>query len=106
MQIGQLSEKVIIRKPGTNVSDDSGEVVQQYDEVVVWAGMKWKDGGEKIEANERTATRNLYFTIRYRGDVDERCEIIHEGKTYNIKTVERIGRKVGLNLLSYYKDNG
>ena len=62
--------------------------------------VRWSGGGRTIENEEKTYTRSMELTVRYRAEIDETMHIqIDNGtETYIITYLETIGRKEALRL--------
>jgi head-tail adaptor len=62
--------------------------------------VRWSGGGRSIENEEKTYTKNMELTVRYRSEIDETMHVqIDNGtETYVITYIETIGRKEALRL--------
>jgi hypothetical protein len=70
----------------------------------------WSGGQEVFQSEQRTATQNIVFAIRYpySFSVIEKMQVVFEGKTGNIINVienPKAGRRVELLITATFKDN-
>lgn len=59
--------------------------------------------GETYANDEKTATAIVTFTVRWRGDIDEKWTIEHNSKTYDIVNVAPIGRRAYEKITAKYR---
>lgn len=90
IQIGNLDRRVTFRQV-TEVQSSSGAITETYSDVAtVWAAINMKKGTERMMANRETAVDKTHFTIRYRTDIDEKMQLWHEAKKYDIVSISEI----------------
>lgn len=76
------------------------------DTATVWANYSPVRGTESFMGNQKYASAEAKFIIRYRTGVTARTRIIYDGKTWDILGVEEIGRQEGLAIVAKAGANG
>jgi SPP1 family predicted phage head-tail adaptor len=106
VRAGQLDRKIEIQRYAPNRDETSGEIVPGWATLyTVWASKKQQSGREAIRAEQLVASQTVVFTIRYK-DVQPKDRVLFEGRYYDIKSINELGRKEGLELITEGKDNG
>ncbi len=101
----KLDRRLTLRAP-TSTKDDFGEETETFSDIAtVWCGVDVKTGREITQASQEVAINEKSFIIRYRTDVDEKCILIYDEKTYDIISVYEIGRKRFLQIMAQKRDN-
>lgn len=91
--IGLLDRRITLQRP-TASQDGAGEMVPTWSTIdTVWARSENVTGSEPFEGEQFNAQRKQNFTIRYRSDLDETCQIVHDGDTYDIQAIMELGRR-------------
>lgn len=62
------------------------------------AKMTDNKGVEKVVADKETAISDTMFKIRYKQGIDTTMRVVYESENYEIKSINRIGRKEILEL--------
>ena len=94
-------DRLIQLQHGTATNDpESNEPIKTYATyATVWAKQEFLRSVEGAEAAREYADYGLYFTIRFRSDVDPEDRLVFEGETYEIIGRPReIGRRHGLKI--------
>ena len=98
MKAGNLDRRITIQAL-TATQDGAGQPVETWaDLATVWANVQHLRGIEPFQGQEFNAQRKTVFKIRYRDDVDVTCQIIFDGDTYDIFSVNETGRRDGLEI--------
>lgn len=88
-QSGQLDRRIAIQS-FTESTDDFGEVILSFTTLAnVWAKVVETGAhfGEGEEGNQVVATKRVEFFIRYRSDINEQMQIVHDNTTYTIEAI-------------------
>lgn len=81
---GELDRKIDLQNFTTS-TNPYNEVVQAWATyATVWAKMEFHQAKEAEESARQFAQMDLYFTIRWRGDLAPNHQLIFEGNTYRI----------------------
>lgn len=84
---GKLQHRVKIQRPGTEVQDPvSGEITRPWADLAnpeVWAAIEPLSARDFIAAKAAQSEMTARITIRWRGDVDATCRLLHvkQGRT-------------------------
>lgn len=91
---GELDRSIELQSFTTS-TNDYNEVVQAWATyATVWAKMEFHTSSEATASARQYAEMGLFFTIRYRADLDPSHQLVFEGKTYRIIGRPReIGRR-------------
>lgn len=104
MNFGKLDKKVAIIQQ-TKSKNDFGEFVfTQSTLAKVWAQIKPNGGDTDFEAETYTQQTNYEIYLRFRNDLSTRHYLQRDGVKYYIKSINEIGRKAGLKLECYVKN--
>lgn len=91
---GELDRKIQLQSFTSAPNDYNEEIPSWATYANVWAKMEFHTSVEGEASARQYAEMGLYFTIRYRADIDPEHRIIFEGATYRILGRPReIGRK-------------
>lgn len=91
MRAGRLREIITIRNrsiSGTQSSFGEWETSVSTLATGVWCRVRTITADEVFLDQERKLRTVKEFTIRYRGSVSETGSIVHDGSTYDIKSIE------------------
>jgi len=98
MQAGTLDRRIVIQTP-TRTQDGAGQPVETWTTLAtVWASTDSLRGKEPFQGEQFNAQMATVFKIRWRDDVDVTARITFDGDTYNIFSVDEIGRREGLEI--------
>lgn len=98
MQAGKLDRRIVIQTP-TATRDGAGQPVETWATLcTVWANVTHLRGSEPFQGQQFNAQRKTVFLIRWRDDVDETMQVIHDGDTYGILSAVEVGRREGLEI--------
>lgn len=98
MMAGKLDRRITLRAP-TTAQDAAGQQVDTMgDLATVWANEFPLRGQEGFAASQKYGEVTTRFRIRYLPDITVRNAIVYDGRTYDIRAVLPIGRRVGLEI--------
>lgn len=105
MNIGRLDQRIEhhVRREATD--DWNHDTVLWMLNDTVWATVTFRGGTERQVADQRVNIDRVVFTIRFRDDVTVNDRIKWEGSYHDIHSVEIIGRREGLRLITTARDN-
>lgn len=98
MNIGKLDRKIEIYEYTITRGPAGGEERTRQKKADAWAGIFYKNGSERVQAEKFTAITQMHFKIRYISGLDTTMEVDYDGDTYVIKYIEEIGRNTGQKL--------
>lgn len=106
MKIGNLDKRVslLVRNNVTDAWNHS--VVSYTNRATLWAEVQYKRGTEEQAGQQRVGVDHVHFIMRYRSDVTTVNPLEYDGDKYNVHSVEIIGRKEGLRVITTRRDNG
>jgi SPP1 family predicted phage head-tail adaptor len=81
---GELDRKIDLQNFTTTTNDYNEEVPTWATYASVWAKMEFHTSTEGEASARQYAEMGLYFTIRYRADLEPDHQLIFEGNTYRI----------------------
>ena len=90
MTIGEMRQRIAIQRVIISTNENGYEVETPEVIKVVWAKVSNLHGKEFFEAKAVQAENTVNFTIRYISGLDQSMQIIFQGKTYNITTIDNI----------------
>lgn len=104
MRSGRLDRRVTIQTL-TTTRDAFGQPIETWAELAtVWAQRENAGVVERFQANQRFASAEVVFRIRWypwaEGIDPKTNRAAFEGRTYNILGTEEIGRKEGLHIVA------
>lgn len=108
MNVGAFDRLVTIVSPGTTERDSWGEEGSPDPvETEVWAAVKPAPGTERFANGENAASAVWRFFFRWReGLVKPAWHILHDGRTFDVKSVEEVGRRQLLQVLAEARQDG
>ena len=107
MGFGNLDRLITILKwDTTDMILSNGERYRNWSDVVVnlWAGLEYSGGDEDYEANQRTASNEIRFKVRYYPGITEKMRILMDSVYYDITHITEVGRGKYLILKAEKKD--
>lgn len=98
LNIGGLDRRIVIQQ-----SSGQDAVTGQPDETwstysTVWASKLSKRAKEKVQGDQPVSVGDEVFVIRYDSGVTEGMRISWNSNTYEITSIEEIGRQAGLTI--------
>jgi len=101
MMAGPMDRRITLRTP-TATQDTAGQQVDTMGSPVeVWANEFPLRGEEGFAASQKYGEVTTRFRIRYLAGVTTRTNLTYDGRTYDIRAVLPIGRRVGLELFAF-----
>lgn len=98
MMAGKLDRMIRLRTP-TSSQDAAGQQNETMNTLAdVPAQVIWLRGQEGFAASQKYAEAEVRFLIRHRTDVTPRCDVLYEGRAYDIMAVLEIPRRKGLDI--------
>lgn len=94
MMAGKRDKLIQIESLTTTRSENGGELKAWAPYAEAWANKRVQSSREIFRAEQLTAINLAVFTTLYIPNVSETMRLICEGKTYNIRAVETIGREL------------
>jgi len=64
------------------------------------AGVKFARGRDLLAAEKQTNEQEVVFRIRYRTDLTDNDRVSYSGKTYDVESIQEVGRREGLEILA------
>lgn len=105
MNLGKLDRRLTLEQ-NTASQNDFGEAVPAWAELGQrWARVEYKQGSESFQADEQVAVQRIDFTIRYEKGLSSRLRVRYEGQVYDIDAVAEIGRRHGLKLTTFTRND-
>jgi SPP1 family predicted phage head-tail adaptor len=107
LDIGKLDRRIVIEN-FTEADNAHGEPIRTWNTfATVWAQYKDRTGQEAFEGDQYHAIRTGTFVIRWRTDLtDTKYRIQFDGHTWDILSIQELGRKVGLLIRAQALTNG
>lgn len=100
MKAGRLDRRVILQSCTISQEADGG-VIRTYQNVAtVWASVTPEKGQENFADDQPIARQSVVFTIRYRAGVEPKGRVQYQGRFYNIRDVQEVGRREGLKIVA------
>ena len=98
--IGDMDRRITIQSGSVTVNEYHGESLTWADVATVWAKVDWQASpDESQQADRKTATTKVDFTIRYAAAYrDKKLRISYDGMLFDVQTVLEIGRRRFLKL--------
>lgn len=108
MNVGKFDRLVKIFSPGAPVRTSWGETTDPAPvETEAWAHVKPAPGTERFLNAENAASAVWRFFFRWRDDlVKPTYTIQHDGKIFDVKSVEEVGRRQLLQVLAEARTDG
>jgi SPP1 family predicted phage head-tail adaptor len=99
--ISKMDAQILIQKLSTGQGADYGEATERWtDYATVWANVYSGSGRELEMARQISAEIDTQFQIRWIDGMRTTMRIIHEGRAYDIKRIQEIGRRDRLNIFA------
>lgn len=105
MKIGNLDKRVSILVRANTVDAWNHSVVTYTNRFTVWAEVQYKRGTEKNVGQQRVNVDQVHFVARYHRDFAPLNRVLYDGDQYDIHSVEVIGRKEGVRVITTKRDN-
>lgn len=103
MRAGELDRKIVIETL-TQTRDAYGATVDTWATfATVWAKKKDLRGDEYFAAQQVNVKVDAIFTIRWLSGVLETMRINYDGKTWDIRNINELGRREGMELYAEVK---
>tara|TARA_B110000914_G_C15497186_1_gene463892 strand:+ start:1051 stop:1374 length:324 start_codon:yes stop_codon:yes gene_type:complete len=105
MNIGELDKRIALYS-GAATTDSWNHV--NHTRVLkgtFWAKVIYKSGTEKQSADQRVGVDKVEFIIRHLDGMDKVSSVQYAADYYDIHSIEVIGRKEGLRLITTVRDN-
>ena len=104
-RIGQLDRKInILRAEITrdayNAEIKTWPLLHEH----VWASVRQQSGKEALQGEQVVASQVVVFTIHYK-ELLTTDRISYQGKTYDIQSLNEIGRRKQLEIIAHGRDN-
>jgi SPP1 family predicted phage head-tail adaptor len=101
---GFLDRRVTIQH-FTSSQNEFGEVIETWEDLAtVWANVRELRGLERVEAARLTAVVDVYFTIRWRTDIEPKQRVSYEGELFDIQAVMELPRREGLQIEAKWRE--
>lgn len=103
MRAGNLDRQITLQQV-TTVQDAYGEEIETWADLspdpTVWANVRPVRGRELEGKPGVIAEADTVFKIRHRTDLTRRMRISYNGDLYNIKSINELGRREGLEIFA------
>ena len=110
-KIGALDRRITIQNFTAVQDETGGEILTWKDRYHVSANVTYPSTagletylGLGEQGLQQTATRNQFFTFRWITGMNEKMRIIYEGNTYDIISIQELGRRRFLKIHGQIKD--
>lgn len=102
MKRGDFDRLVSIVADESTTTDTWGQKIPtEADPIQVWAAVKPAPGTERFQSAEAAAQAPSRFFMKWRADlVKPQYRILHDGKTWDIKSIVEVGRRDLLEVLA------
>lgn len=95
---GALDRRVTLHLPGPVTRTELGEEQPSVVSVETWAQVLPAGGTEVADAGQMVAHAQVVFVVRWRAGVTPLCRVTHDGREYDVVSVDEIGRREGLRI--------
>lgn len=100
MKASKLRQRITIRKMD-NANNDYGEITNAWqDHLTLWADFKPLSVNAIVSSKAEGSKVVARCVIRYRRDIDETMQVLHEGTLYNIDGMPLPDDKTGKEYLT------
>ena len=83
-----LRHRIEILRPILD-SEEPWQEAEGFEQLAeLWAGILDLSAGERVEADQRATGTALHFVIRHRTDLEGRLRLTHQGKSYDILSIQ------------------
>lgn len=103
MRAGELDRKIVIQSSTPTRDDYGGEVQGWSTYATVWAKFTPLRGTERFAAQQPVAVIAGTFRLYWLAGVDETMRISHDGQYWDIRSINEIGRREGLEIFAEVK---
>jgi SPP1 family predicted phage head-tail adaptor len=93
-----MDRMITIRQVSVVQGPDGADIETWSDLASVWAKVRPARGRENTGQPGIIAEADTVFTIWHRADVTRRMEIRYDGDDYDIKSINELGRREGLEI--------
>ncbi|MCE7996428.1 MAG: phage head closure protein [Roseivirga sp.] len=92
---------ITIQHEPAGLTDDDGMPIDGYVDLFanIKAARKYKSANESQEAGKDTVRQSVIYTVRYSGQINTNCIVIENGVRFEIRSIEEIGRRQGLEMM-------
>lgn len=104
-RIGKLDKRIQIQDYTVSKNDSGEDVLSWSTLATVWAGVEYKSGNEDFEADQKVATSQVIFTIRYT-TIKSNYRILYDADYYDILNIEGDERTRYLKIKAKKRNNG
>lgn len=106
MNPSKLDRRITIQAKATTL-DVNGDRIDTWTNLYtnIAANVKPAGGREMVAEHRMFETSAAVFTTRYYSDVTQQHRILYNGKTYNISSINEIGRHDGLLITAEASNN-
>lgn len=105
MNIGRLDKRIKHQIRTVTTDDWNHENITWSTRATIWASVNFRSGRETQSADQRVNVDRVFFSIRYKSDVSVLDRIEYDGQYYDIESIETIGRRCGLRLITTKRGN-
>lgn len=103
MQPGKMDRRVTFQEV-TESRSASGQVTETWSDLCrVSAQVRFDRGAEGTEGSGEQARSTQLFRIRYRSDITNKHRLTYNDATYDILSVQELGRRDGLEITAVAK---
>lgn len=111
MRSGELNRTIIIQRLVTPPTQDAaGQPVESWIKVhaddSLAAHVVPNRGGERFTAQQIVGKAVVVFKVRWRSDVDTKCRILYDGKTWDVLDVRPLGQREALEIDATARSDG
>ena len=100
MRAGELDRKITVER-AMAVTSGTGEVTHTWATfATIWARRVPIKADEYFTAQQVNAPVDARFQIRWRDGLDSAMRLVYDGKTYDILSIQEIGRREGYDILA------
>jgi len=106
MNIGKLDKRIEIYNWSGSTDSWNHEVKSKSLVGTFWAQIIYKGGGEEQSSDQKVGVDKIEFVIRYQSGITTRDTVIQYGSLlHDVHSIEVIGRKEALRLITTVRDN-
>lgn len=104
MRAGRLDRRITIQRFTETRSKYNESIRSWADLYTVWASKRTQSGREALQGEQVVASNTVVFTIRHKA-ITPQDRILFEGQTYDIKSLNELGRREGLEIICTVQEN-
>lgn len=90
MGIGTMRHRITLQQVTPVINENGFETEQPVEYKTVWAAVTNLHGKEYFEAKAVQEENMVKFTIRFLEGIDQTMQVLFQGKTYNITSIDHI----------------